>query len=74
MSIGHHPSVGSYKPDMKKDEKDITVEDRQEAKRRIEGSLAPDGDGGSGGDRGEGSALGNAGRGIKNAIHGANFS
>jgi hypothetical protein len=46
MSIGHHPSVGSYKPDMKKDEADITVEDRQEAKRRIEGSLAPDGEGG----------------------------
>ena len=73
MSIGHHPSVGSYKPDMKKDEKDITVEDRQEAKRRIEGSLAPDGDS-NGGDRGEGSALGNAGRGIRDAMHAANFS
>jgi phosphatidylserine decarboxylase len=44
MSVGHHPSVGSYKPDMKKDEADITVEDRQEAKRRIEGSLANDGE------------------------------
>lgn len=27
---------------MKKDEGDITMQDRQEAKRRIEGSLAPD--------------------------------
>jgi hypothetical protein len=29
---------------MKKDEANITMEDRQEAKRRIEGSLAPDAD------------------------------
>ncbi len=65
MSIGHHPSVGSYKPDMKKDEADITNEDRQEAKRRIEGSLAPDGDSSSGG--GKGSSL-------TGAMHGANFS
>ena len=41
MSIGHHPELGSYTPDMKKDEKDISNEDRQEAKRRIGGSLAP---------------------------------
>ena len=40
MSIGHHPSSGAYTPDMKKDEDNITMEDRQEAKRRIEGSLA----------------------------------
>jgi phosphatidylserine decarboxylase len=40
MSIGHHPSAGAFTPDMKKDEKNITMEDRQEAKRRIEGSLA----------------------------------
>lgn len=42
MSLGHSPHVESHKPDMKKDEGDITLEDRQEAKRRIEGSLAPD--------------------------------
>lgn len=71
MSIGHHPSVGSYKPDMKKDEADITQEERQEAKRRIEGSLAPDGDSGSGG---PGSSLGNVGRNMADAMHGANFS
>ncbi len=40
MSIGHHPASGAYTPDMKKDEENITMEDRQEAKRRIEGSLA----------------------------------
>lgn len=40
MSIGHHPTSGAYTPDMKKDEENITQEDRQEAKRRIEGSLA----------------------------------
>lgn len=44
MSIGHSPHVGPHKPDMKKDEGDITLQDRQEAKRRIEGSLAPDAD------------------------------
>lgn len=71
MSIGHHPSVESYKPDMKKDDADITNEDRQEAKRRIEGSLAPDGDSSSGGG---GRALGNAGRHVADAMHGANFS
>ena len=42
MSIGHSPNVESYGPDMKKAEENITMEDRQEAKRRIEGSLAPD--------------------------------
>ena len=44
MSMGHSPDVGPHKPDMKKDEGDITLHDRQEAKRRIEGSLAPDRD------------------------------
>ena len=42
MSIGHSPHIGPHRPDMKKDEGDITLEDRQEAKRKIEGSLAPD--------------------------------
>jgi len=43
MSIGHHPSVPQYAPDMRKKEEDVTNEERQEAKRRIEGSLAPSG-------------------------------
>lgn len=34
--------MGPHKPDMKKDEGEITLQDRQEAKRRIEGSLAPE--------------------------------
>lgn len=42
MSIGHSPNVESHKPDMKKDEANITMADRQEARRRIEGSIAPD--------------------------------
>ena len=45
MSVGHHPDVEAYKPDMKKAEENITKEERQEAKRRIEGSLVPDADG-----------------------------
>jgi len=42
MSIGHHPDTEPYRPDMKKDASEVTNEERQEAKRRIEGSLAPD--------------------------------
>ena len=42
MSVGHDPKSDPYRPDMRKDEKNITMEDRQEAMRRIEGSLAPD--------------------------------
>ncbi|KIW42562.1 phosphatidylserine decarboxylase [Exophiala oligosperma] len=41
MSIGHSPHVESHTPDMKKDESKITAEERADAKRRIEGSLAP---------------------------------
>ncbi|KAL9006837.1 MAG: hypothetical protein Q9188_000448 [Gyalolechia gomerana] len=41
MSIGHHPSQSQFAPDMRKNEENVTVEERQEAKRRIEGSLAP---------------------------------
>ena len=36
MSVGHDPKSGPYRPDMRKDEENITLEDRQEAKRRIE--------------------------------------
>ncbi|KIX95963.1 uncharacterized protein Z520_08218 [Fonsecaea multimorphosa CBS 102226] len=41
-SIGHSPDAEPHKPDMKKDESSITTEDRQEARRRIAGSIAPD--------------------------------
>jgi phosphatidylserine decarboxylase len=39
MSIGHHPDQPPHLPDMQKSH--VTNEERQEAKRRIEGSLAP---------------------------------
>ena len=39
MSIGHHPDQAAHTPDMKKEH--VTTEEKQEAKRRIEGSLAP---------------------------------
>lgn len=42
MSIGHPPGEEPHKPDMKKSEDNVTMEERQEAKRRIEGSLAPE--------------------------------
>jgi phosphatidylserine decarboxylase len=42
MSIGHSPHVEPHKPDMKKDASEVTMAEKQEAKRRIEGSLAPD--------------------------------
>ncbi|KAF2705889.1 hypothetical protein K504DRAFT_413857 [Pleomassaria siparia CBS 279.74] len=44
MSIGHSPNRGAHAPDMQKS--NPTMEEKQEAKRRIEGSLAPEGDSG----------------------------
>lgn len=41
MSIGHHPEQPQYTPDMRKKEENVTNEERQEAQRRIEGSLTP---------------------------------
>lgn len=41
MSIGHHPDQPQYTPDMRKKEENVTNEERLEAQRRIEGSLAP---------------------------------
>ncbi|KAF2746128.1 hypothetical protein M011DRAFT_426068 [Sporormia fimetaria CBS 119925] len=41
MSIGHHPSRPPHVPDMQKS--NPTTEEMQDAKRRIEGSLAPAG-------------------------------
>lgn len=40
MSIGHHPSQPQHTPDMRKKEEDITESEKEDAKRRIEGSLA----------------------------------
>lgn len=42
MSIGHHPQQAQHTPDMRKDDSEITENEKAEAKRRIEGSLAPD--------------------------------
>lgn len=42
MSLGHRPDAEPHTPDMKKAESEVTNQERQEAKRRIEGSLAPD--------------------------------
>ncbi|KAF2453627.1 phosphatidylserine decarboxylase proenzyme [Lineolata rhizophorae] len=39
MSVGHSPDQAPYTPDMRKE--NPTKEEKQEAKRRIEGSLAP---------------------------------
>lgn len=39
MSIGHSPNQEQYRPDQQK--ANPTAEEKQEAKRRIEGSLAP---------------------------------
>ncbi|KAJ5367784.1 Phosphatidylserine decarboxylase-related protein [Penicillium brevicompactum] len=41
MSVGHSPDIPQHEPDMPKKAENITAEDMQEAKRRIEGSLAP---------------------------------
>ncbi|KAF2873595.1 phosphatidylserine decarboxylase-domain-containing protein [Massariosphaeria phaeospora] len=41
MSIGHSPNRAPHVPDMRKD--NPTMEEKQDAKRRIEGSLAPPG-------------------------------
>lgn len=42
MSLGHSPNVESYRPDMKKAESEITSQEKEEARRRIEGANAPD--------------------------------
>jgi len=43
MSIGHHPSQSQHTPDMRKKDEDITEKEKEDAKRRIEGSINPDG-------------------------------
>ena len=41
MSVGHSPDIAQFEPDMPKKTEDISLEEMQTAKRRIEGSLAP---------------------------------
>ncbi|CAK40325.1 uncharacterized protein An09g04710 [Aspergillus niger] len=41
MSVGHSPGVAQFEPDMPKKSEDVSLEEMQAAKRRIEGSLAP---------------------------------
>jgi len=41
MSIGHSPGRAAHSPDMRKE--NPTMEEKQDAKRRIEGSMAPAG-------------------------------
>ncbi|KAL3466230.1 phosphatidylserine decarboxylase-domain-containing protein [Aspergillus heterothallicus] len=41
MSVGHHPDVPQFEPDLPKKPEDVSLEEMQAAKRRIEGSLAP---------------------------------
>ncbi|KAH5115799.1 phosphatidylserine decarboxylase proenzyme [Parastagonospora nodorum] len=41
MSIGHSPNRAAHLPDMRKN--NPTMEEKQDAKRRIEGSMAPEG-------------------------------
>ncbi|KAL2818896.1 phosphatidylserine decarboxylase-domain-containing protein [Aspergillus granulosus] len=41
MSVGHHPDIPQFEPDLPKKPEEVSLEDMQAAKRRIEGSLAP---------------------------------
>ncbi|KAE8150247.1 phosphatidylserine decarboxylase-domain-containing protein [Aspergillus avenaceus] len=41
MSVGHSPDIPEFEPDLPKKAENITAEEMQAAKRRIEGSLAP---------------------------------
>ncbi|KAI9934350.1 hypothetical protein MW887_005427 [Aspergillus wentii] len=41
MAVGHSPDHPQYEPDMPKKAENITVEEMQAARRRIEGSLTP---------------------------------
>ncbi len=46
MSIGHSPDHAAYALDMRKKDGDITQQEKLDAKRRIEGSIAPEDGGG----------------------------
>ncbi|KAK3378095.1 phosphatidylserine decarboxylase-domain-containing protein [Podospora didyma] len=43
MSVGHSPTENAWKPDMPKNEDQITEADKKEAKRRIQGSVMSEG-------------------------------
>lgn len=49
MSVGHSPSHPPHHPDMRKQEADVTHEEKQEAQRKIEGSIGSDNKGHFGG-------------------------
>lgn len=42
MSVGHSPSEPQWAPDMRASDENITEEQKKDAKRRIQGSLAQD--------------------------------
>ncbi|PWY87517.1 phosphatidylserine decarboxylase [Aspergillus heteromorphus CBS 117.55] len=44
MSVGHSPDIPQFEADMPKKTEDVSLEEMQAAKRRIEGSLAPPAD------------------------------
>lgn len=50
MSVGHSPHISQHAPDMRKDATEITEEEKREAKRRIQGSIAEESPDESGGD------------------------
>lgn len=39
MSIGHSPEEPQHTPDMRKNDQEITEEEKRQAKRRIQGSV-----------------------------------
>lgn len=39
--MGHSPDVPQFEPDMPKKTEEVSMEEMQHAKRKIEGSLAP---------------------------------
>jgi phosphatidylserine decarboxylase len=39
MSIGHSPEEPGFQPDLPKKEENVTMEEKQDARRRIAGSL-----------------------------------
>ena len=41
MSVGHSPNVPQFEPDIAKRPEEISAEEKQHAKQKIEGSLAP---------------------------------
>ena len=42
MSIGHSPDESPHTPDMRKSAEDVTQEEKNEAQRKIAGSMVPE--------------------------------